>query len=88
MIKHIIFFFFKIFFHSYRVTKTDLTEGNPINLRFVKFQNVQNVQLFIQENQEGTETSQIDYLQLIGSPIITTNMSDFKRVSGKKGEAH
>uniref|UniRef100_A0A224XUU3 Putative thioredoxin-like protein n=1 Tax=Panstrongylus lignarius TaxID=156445 RepID=A0A224XUU3_9HEMI len=65
------------------VTKADIAEGNPINLRFVKFQNVQNIQLFIQENQDGTDTSQIDYLQLIGSPIITTNMSDFKRVSGK-----
>ncbi|KAK9503601.1 hypothetical protein O3M35_010129 [Rhynocoris fuscipes] len=70
------------------VSKEDLTEGNPINLRFVKFQNVQNIQIFVQENQDGTETTQIDHLQLIGSPIVTTNMSDFKRVSGKKGEAH
>ncbi|KAF6203703.1 hypothetical protein GE061_002036 [Apolygus lucorum] len=63
-------------------------EGTPVALRFVKFQNVQNIQIFVQSNQGGTETTQIDHLQLIGSPIITTNMGDFKRVTGKKGEAH
>ncbi|XP_014245874.1 thioredoxin-like protein 1 isoform X4 [Cimex lectularius] len=69
------------------VDQSDL-EGNPINLRFVKFQNVQNIQIFIQENQVGADTTQINQLQLIGSPIVTTNMGDFKRVIGKKGEAH
>ena len=29
-----------------------------------------------------------DHLSIIGTPISTTNMNDFKRVSGKKGEAH
>ncbi|KAL1132615.1 hypothetical protein AAG570_010567 [Ranatra chinensis] len=69
------------------LSPTDL-EGNPVNLRYVKFQNVQNIQIFIKDNQGSTETSRIDHLQLIGSPIITTNMGDFKRVAGKKGEAH
>lgn len=77
----------KIFFH-HRLTKKDITEGNPIQLRFVKFQNVQNLQIFVKDNQEGTETTQIDYVSVIGSPISTTNMADFKRVTGKKGEGH
>ncbi|XP_014270327.1 thioredoxin-like protein 1 [Halyomorpha halys] len=67
---------------------TEHLEGNPVALRFVKFQSVQNIQIFVQSNQGGTDTTQIDHLQLIGSPIVTTNMSDFKRVTGKKGEAH
>lgn len=63
-------------------------EGNPINLRYVKFQNVQNIQIFIKDNQSGGEITQIDNLSFIGSPINTTNMGDFKRITGKKGESH
>lgn len=63
-------------------------EGEPINLRYVKFQNVQNIQLFIKDNLSGGEVSQIDHLAIIGSPISTTNMGDFKRLAGKKGESH
>ncbi|CAB3257255.1 unnamed protein product [Arctia plantaginis] len=63
-------------------------EGNPIPLKFVKFQNVQNIQLFIKDNQAGDEVTQIDHLAFYGSPICTTNMGEFKRVAGKKGESH
>ena len=54
-------------------------DGRPINLRFVKFQNVQNLTFFIKDNQGDTETTQVDYLCLAGTPINTTKMSDFKR---------
>ncbi|RZC38103.1 thioredoxin-like protein 1 [Asbolus verrucosus] len=70
-----------------QLTPEDL-EGNPVNLRYVKFQNVQNIQLFVKDNQSGDEVTQIDHLAIIGSPISTTNMGDFKRVAGKKGESH
>lgn len=63
-------------------------DGSPIAVKFVKFQNVQNLQFFIKDNQEGGEVTQIDYFSVVGTPIGTTNMSDFKRVQGKKGEAH
>lgn len=66
----------------------DQLDGSPITLRFVKFQNVQNLQLFFKDNQSGGEVTQIDHLAIIGTPINTTNMSDFKRVAGKKGEGH
>ncbi|XP_070148882.1 thioredoxin-like protein 1 [Polyergus mexicanus] len=66
----------------------DIEEGNPIPLRYVKFQNVQNFQIFVVDNQNGSETTRIDQLVIIGSPISTTNMGEFKRVSGKKGESH
>lgn len=65
----------------------DLT-GNAINLRYVKFQNVQNIQIFIKDNQSGGEITQLDYIGFIGSPITTTKMEDFKRIAGKKGESH
>jgi len=62
-------------------------DGSIIPLKFVKFQNVQNVQFFIKDNQGGEDVTQIDHLAVIGTPISTTNMNDFKRVAGKKGEA-
>ncbi|CAH1108521.1 unnamed protein product [Psylliodes chrysocephalus] len=70
-----------------QLTSEDV-EGNPVNLRYVKFQNVQNIQFFIKDNLGGGEVTQIDHLAIIGSPINTTNMGDFKRVAGKKGESH
>ncbi|CAG9110074.1 hypothetical protein JYU34_010861 [Plutella xylostella] len=69
------------------VLPTEL-EGNPIPLKFVKFQAVQNIQLFIKDNQSNGEVTQIDHLAFFGSPISTTNMGEFKRVAGKKGESH
>ena len=71
----------------FRVTSEDL-EGNPVNLRYVKFQNVTNIQVFVKDNQSGDEVTQIDHFAVIGTPISTTNMGDFKRVVGKKGESH
>lgn len=66
----------------------DLSDGNPVNLRYVKFQNVQNLQIFVKENQNGAETTRIDQLVIYGSPVSTTKMGEFKRVAGKKGESH
>lgn len=63
-------------------------DGNPIFLRYVKFQNVQNLQVFVKDNISGSDVTRIDQFSIIGSPISTVNMSDFKRVAGKKGESH
>lgn len=70
------------------LSKEDVAEGNPIPLRYVKFQYVQNLQIFVKDNQSGSETTRIDNLAIFGSPVLTTNMGDFKRVIGKKGESH
>ena len=69
-------------------TKDQITKCTPVALKYVKFQNVQSVLIFVQNNQEDTETTVIQQLKIIGSPIGTTNMSDFKRVGGKKDERH
>lgn len=63
-------------------------DGSPVTLKFVKFQNVTNLQFFVKDNQSGGDVTQIDYLGVIGSVIGATNMNEFKRVAGKKGEAH
>lgn len=70
----------------------DLSEKDvateAVNLRFVKFQNVQNIQVVVKDNQENAETTRIDKLKFFGSPLSATNMQNFQRVAGKKGEAH
>jgi len=62
--------------------------AKPIVLRFVKFQNVNNLTLFFKDNQGDKEVTSLSKLQLIGMPMSATNMSDFKRVAGEAGEAH
>ncbi|CAK9295185.1 unnamed protein product [Gordionus sp. m RMFG-2023] len=62
------------------IAQKDLTEGNPLSLKYVKFQNVQNISLFVQSNQNDEETTRINYISFIGLPVSHTNMADFKRV--------
>jgi len=46
------------------------------------------LQLFVMDNQGGGETTTIQYLGFYGTPRDATNMADFKRVVGEKGERH
>lgn len=68
------------------LTPKDLSGESPVPVKFVKFQNVQDIQIFVKNNQSGAETTRIDQLSIIGVPISATNMGDFKRVAGEKGE--
>jgi len=70
------------------LTEEDLKGENPVELRYVKFQSVNNLQVFVADNQGGTDTTLIDSLVFYGLPMSTTNMQDFKRVAGTKGESH
>jgi len=63
-------------------------KGELVKLKFAKFQNVHNMTIFFKDNQCNDEVTRINYLQVIGSPMVTTKMSDFKRVAGKAGESH
>lgn len=69
------------------LTPHQVETGELIPLKFVKFQNVQNIQLFIKDNQGGGEVTVLEHLVIVGCPIDQTNMKDFKRVAGKVGES-
>ncbi|NXG49511.1 TXNL1 protein, partial [Psilopogon haemacephalus] len=59
----------------------DIREDGIVQLRYVKFQNVNSVTLFVQSNHGAEETTKISYFTFIGTPVQATNMNDFKRVS-------
>lgn len=46
------------------------------------------MQIFVKDNQGEEETTVITHIGLFGCPLDTTNMSEFKRVAGEKGERH
>ncbi|KAF9928912.1 Thioredoxin-like protein 1, partial [Modicella reniformis] len=56
-------------------------QGNGlIPLRFVKFQNVTSIILFIVDNQGDEETTQVKQLSFIGSSNEGTDMSALKKI--------
>nr|XP_032834740.1 thioredoxin-like protein 1 [Petromyzon marinus] len=73
---------------SLQLSPEELTEDSSVQLRYVKFQHVNNVTVFVKDNQGGEDTTRICYLSFIGTTVQATNMGDFKRIAGKKGESH
>ncbi|KAK2184732.1 hypothetical protein NP493_255g04004 [Ridgeia piscesae] len=65
-----------------------LKEGGMTELKFVKFQSVSNIVIFIKDNMTGAEKTRIDYLGFVGVLARSANMKQFKRVAGKTGESH
>lgn len=70
------------------LSNNDFKRKSLSNLFYVKFQNINNIVIFVESNQNDRETTVLNYLQFIGSPCAGTNMKDFKRVSGESGERH
>ena len=68
------------------LTQAQLESGEPVPLKYVKFQNVNTLSIFDQDNQDGTDTSALTSMTLYGQTRDKTNMSDFKRVAGSKNE--
>ena len=55
------------------------SEAQTLPLNFVKFQSVSSLTVFVQDNQEDSDSTSISRLQLIGVPLHTTNMNDLKK---------
>lgn len=65
---------------------TPETLGQRVELKLVKFQNVEKLTIFVASNQGDEESSALAELRLWGTSVATTNMTEFKRVAGEKGE--
>jgi hypothetical protein len=61
------------------LTTEDLKESaEPIQLKFVKYQRVKSLTLFIEDNQGG-EITALGMMKIYGRPVASTNMADFKK---------
>ena len=60
--------------------------GERVELKFVKFQNVDRLSIFIHSNQGDGEETALSGIKLWGAGLAQTNMAEFKRVAGEKGE--
>jgi hypothetical protein len=61
------------------LTAENLRESSePIQTKFVKFQRVKSITFFIEDN-NGGEISALGSLKIMGRPVSTTNMSEFKK---------
>ncbi|CAG8612292.1 8637_t:CDS:2 [Ambispora leptoticha] len=62
------------------LTEKDYEETSVIPLRFVKFQAVTSLVLFVQDNLGDEDTTIIKNLVFIGSPVETTKMENLKKL--------
>jgi hypothetical protein len=60
------------------LTPEDLREGSEaLLLKFIKFQRVSTLTIFIEDN-DGGDTTALGGLKIYGKPLATTNMAEFK----------
>ncbi|KAF3454335.1 hypothetical protein FNV43_RR04782 [Rhamnella rubrinervis] len=62
------------------VLSTDKLEGKPIVLKYVKFQNVRSLTIFIEDNQSGSDITKVQKIILYGSTVETTDMKGLKKI--------
>ncbi|KAI0501198.1 hypothetical protein KFK09_016141 [Dendrobium nobile] len=64
---------------SLMLSQDDLKE-KPISLKYVKFQNVRSLTIFIEDNQGGNDISKVQKIALYGTTVDTTNMKELKKI--------
>ncbi|WOL15272.1 hypothetical protein Cni_G24053 [Canna indica] len=58
----------------------DNLKGKPVTLKYVKFQNVRSLTIFIEDNQGGDDVTKVQKIALFGTTVDTTNMKDLKKI--------
>ncbi|OVA05396.1 Thioredoxin [Macleaya cordata] len=62
------------------VLTPDNLKGKPVILKYVKFQNVRSLTIFIEDNQEGTDITKVQKIVLYGTTVETTDMKGLKKI--------
>lgn len=61
---------------TFHITTEDMKK--PLMLKYVKYQRVKSLTIFIEDNQGG-EVTALGGLKIMGRPVAGVNMSDFKK---------
>jgi hypothetical protein len=59
---------------------SEIISGEKIPLKVALFQNITSLQLFVDTNQGGVDTSELGKIKLFGSLAETMNMREFKKI--------
>ncbi|KAK3006257.1 hypothetical protein RJ639_016883 [Escallonia herrerae] len=62
------------------VLSEDNIKGKPLVLKYVKFQNVRSLTIFIEDNQSGSDITKVQKIGLYGSTVETTDMKGLKKI--------
>ncbi|WVZ60861.1 hypothetical protein U9M48_010825 [Paspalum notatum var. saurae] len=62
------------------LSSNHLAENKPVQLKYVKFQNVRSLTIFIEGNQSESDVTKIHKIALYGTTVDTTNMKDLKKI--------
>ncbi|XP_075657729.1 PITH domain-containing protein At3g04780 [Castanea sativa] len=62
------------------VLSPDNIKGKPVLLKYVKFQNVRSLTIFIEDNQSGSDITKVQKIALFGSTVETTDMKGLKKI--------
>ena len=62
------------------ISREELLSGNEIPLRFVLFQNISSVQLFVEDN-AGSDKTEIGEIEFFGMQAENMDMKEFKKVT-------
>ncbi|KAL5209902.1 hypothetical protein ABZP36_005525 [Zizania latifolia] len=65
---------------SLNLSSNHLVENKLVQLKYVKFQNVRSLTIFVDNNQSGSDVSKIQKIALYGTTVDTTNMKDLKKI--------
>ncbi|GFH28988.1 PITH domain-containing protein [Haematococcus lacustris] len=63
-----------------QLTAAQVSAGETIPLKLVKFAFVQSISIFIEDNQEGTETTKVSKIAFVGQSGDTFDVSQIKKV--------
>ncbi|KAJ4744593.1 PITH domain-containing protein 1 [Rhynchospora pubera] len=62
------------------VLSDEQLKGQPVILKYVKFQNVRSLTIFVEDNQGGDDVTTVHKIALFGTTVDTTNMKDLKKI--------
>ncbi|KAL0429514.1 UNVERIFIED_CONTAM: PITH domain-containing protein [Sesamum radiatum] len=62
------------------ILSTENLKGKPVIVKYVKFQNVRSLTVFIEDNQSGSDITKVQKIVLYGTTVETTDMKSLKKI--------